>query len=489
MMTPREKIAHLYRRLAFGATPAQLDAAERRGISATLDDLILYPRTEPNVHVSPHEFSWRHSTKEEADLGAWRVRTWWTLQMLATNRPLEEKLTLFWHGHFAVSDTKIEDGPIMLDYLQTIRNHAGGKFEVLAEAMAKSPAVMRYLDMNRSARGNPNENFAREIMELFTLGIGNYSEQDVKEAARAFTGWGYIHTYWELPGDATSKLRDRIQYDRPFSSFAYMPALRDPSPKTILGITKDWTGEDLVRFLSRHPKTAEFISGKLWQFFGSNVRNEAVIARMAATFRKSGGDILKTVRTMAESPEFFAPDVVGIKPKTPADYVVGIARRQGVGEALLSLRPKDSTPESEIPKKILDDSGYAAYRMERQGLALLYPPDVSGWDWGNNWINPAALTERYQYHGHWIPLPENKDVASQAVFTWMKTKNPPDSAGMAAHLAEYYDVRANAETLGVLKSVFDHFQGPKLFETTARWGEAHFAAMRFLVAAPELHLH
>ncbi|MDX2064194.1 MAG: DUF1800 domain-containing protein [Fimbriimonadaceae bacterium] len=487
-MTAREKIAHLYRRLAFGATPAQLDIAERRGFAATLDDLIHYHRTEPNFNVSPHEFSWRYSTKEEADLGSWRYRTWWTFQMMATNRPLEEKLTLFWHGHFAVSDTKIEDGPIMLDYLQTIRTNAGGKFENLAEAMAKSPAVMRYLDMNRSARGNPNENFAREIMELFTLGIGNYSEEDVKEAARAFTGWGYIHTYWELPGDATTKLKDRIKYDRPFSSFAYMPALRDPSPKTILGVSKDWTGEELVRFLSRHPKTAEFIATKLWAFFASSTPNPTAIAKMATTFRRTGGDILKTVRTMAESPEFFSSQVVAVKPKTPVDYVIGIARRQGIGEALLALRPKESTTESEIPKKILDDAGYAAYRMNRQGLSLLYPPDVSGWDWGNNWITPAALTERYQYHGHWLPLPENKDVASQSVIGWLKTQKPADSPAMAARLAEYYDVRPNPETLDVLKTVFDYFQGPKLFETPGRWGEAHFAAMKYLVAAPEMHL-
>lgn len=488
-MTARDKIQHLHRRLGFGLTPPELAAEEKLGFDKSAQRLLDFQKL-PDLGVSPYEFCWRNREKEQADVGSYRFRAWWTLRMVATERPLEEKLALFWHSHFAVGDNKVEDGPMMLYYLQTIYKHGYGKFEDLLLAISREPAMMRYLDMTRSVKGNPNENFAREVMELFTMGIGNYTEDDVKELSRALTGWGYIHTYYELPGESNLKLTESIQFDRPFASFAYLPSMRDETDKTILGQKRDWDGEAALLMLAHRPETARFVSGKLWSYFAGQDAPPKVLDRLVTVWKKSGGNIPDVVRAIALAPEFYAETVVGNYPKNPVDFVISIARKQGMGRSMMAKRPKDAKPTDEIPKEIMDQMGYAAYRMDRMGLTLLVPPDVAGWTWGENFINSSAMAERYQYQGFYY-LVDNVEQCAATVFGYLKNLQLTSVEDITQKFAEYYDVKPNPETTKILNAIFASVGGVAMFdkEKEPHWPGWHFATLKYLVASPEMHLY
>ncbi len=486
-MTLRQRLAHVHARLGFGATPAELDRDEKLGFDRAVDRLINYQTVDEKFPVSPYEFCWRE--KDDADVGSYLFRSYWALRMMATERPLQEKLTLFWHSHFAVGDGKVEDGPMMLDYLEGLRADANGKFTDLLRGASQAPAMMRYLDMTRSMRGHPNENFAREVMELFTLGIdGGYTETDVKEVSRALTGWGMIHFMYELPGTMTERLKESIRFRRPFSSFTYMPSLHDPGEKTILGKTKAWTGDEVLEFLAYQPATADRIATKLWAFFGSDKPEPAAVKRIAGTFMKTKGDIKATLRTLVNSPEFWSDQCIGQHAKSPADFVIGVARAQGIGNGLLDLRDPNATELTRLTQAVMDNAGYAAYRMDKMGLTLLNPPDVSGWKWGSAFITPATMAERYQYQGHYLPIKDKPDVGTQTVIGWVASQQPKDSRATAARICEAYGVQPTESTLTQLAKAVDNAGGIEALKSPDRWANMHSITARLLTAAPEMHV-
>ena len=337
-MTDREKIAHLYRRFGFGATPTDLDRGEEIGVDAALHRLLDYRAVDEEFPVHPYEFAWRTQKDIDADPSAYSYRYWWAFRMIAGQRPAQEQLTLFWHGHFAVSDGKVEDGSMMLQYLETLRSLGDGKFVTLLKAIAKDPAMMRYLDLQRSLVGSPNENFAREVMELFTMGIGNYTEKDVKEAARAFTGWSYVNMFNEFPGKNAKRLKDSLTFNRPFSAFALMPAMHDQSPKTILGETDFFDGDRFLELLAAQPQTARHMCTKLWTYYAYADPEPEVVDRLAEVWKKTGGEIKHVLFAIARSPEFYSDKCLRRKVKSPADLCIAIARQLGTGPALMAMR-------------------------------------------------------------------------------------------------------------------------------------------------------
>jgi len=482
-MTDRQKVAHLYRRLGFGATVGEIDAAEKAGVDATIAKLVQYEAL-PELPVSPHEFVWRE--KEEADLGSYRYRNWWILQMLQSPRPLQEKLAIFWHDHFAVADNKVEFGPMMLDYLQTLRKHAGGKFETLLGSVARDPAMMKYLDMTRAVKGHPNENFAREVMELFTLGIGNYSEKDVQDAARALTGWGYFNAFWEMPGDSTAKMKDSIKYDRPFSAFMYMPAMRDSGPKTVLGKTADHDGDSLIKLLATHPKTAEHLAHKLWEYFAYPDPDPAVVDRIAGAFRKSGGDIQKTLLAIVKSKEFFSEKAQRAIVKSPVDYIVPLLRQTETGEWLMSLRKADASVETPIPQKIMDVTGGVTYFMDREGMSLLNPPDVSGWKWGTGWISSQNMIERINFAGVVVWGEDGKYC--KKVHEYVKAKAPSDATAAARLVCAFFDAEVPEESIVLIGKAMDANNKVDFVGNFDWFRGAMHRGMRLLVGAPQFHM-
>ena len=283
------------------------------------------------------------------------MRAWWVQEMLVTPSPLTERMTLFWHNHFVSSQQKVRVARLMFAQNAAFRANALGNFGTLLHVASKDPAMIVYLDSVQNRKGAPNENFAREVMELFTLGQGHYGEQDVKEAARAFTGWSL---------------------DRDTGTFLFRPRLHDNGEKTVLGSTGRFDGDDVLDLLLARPETATFVVGKLWQEFVSPTRDPREIDRIAQSFRASRYDVKVAVRALLRSPAFWAPEQRGIMVKSPVEIVVGTLRQ-------LELSPPDTR----------------AFALVAIGMGqnLFAPPNVRGWPGGEAWINSNTLLARKQY--------------------------------------------------------------------------------------------
>ena len=271
--------------------------------------------------------------------------------MLTTNRPLEEKLTLFWHGHFATGDAKVRDYRMMLAQNQMLRANASGRLRDLLVGILKDPAMLVYLDNGENVKSHPNENFGRELLELFTMGVGNYSERDVREAARSFTGW---------TNDVLAFKFDRDQHDF--------------GEKTFLGRTGPLDGEDVIDTILAQPVTAEFVSGKIYRNFVRDEVPPAVRAELGRTFRASGYQIKPLLKRIFLSKDFYSPASTATQIKSPVVLVVSTYKKMGLRE---------------LPT--IPDFGRLTAGL---GQALFDPPNVAGWAGGRTWITPATLLQR-----------------------------------------------------------------------------------------------
>lgn len=283
------------------------------------------------------------------------LRAWWLKEMLDTDSPLTEKMTLFWHNHFVSSQQKVKSPALMYRQNLLLRRYALGRFGDLLHAVARDPAMVLYLDNASNRKGNPNENFARELMELFTLGEGHYTERDIKEAARAFTGWSI---------------------DRDTGEFRIYPRQHDDGEKTVLGRSGRLNGDDVLDILLKQPATAEFITTKLWREFVSPQPEPAEVRRLAAVFRDSGYDIRALLRAMLTSEAFFATRNRAVLVKSPVEFVVGTLHQ-------FDIHPADLRP--------------AALLVRNLGQDLFAPPNVKGWPGGETWINSSTLLARRQF--------------------------------------------------------------------------------------------
>jgi uncharacterized protein (DUF1800 family) len=283
------------------------------------------------------------------------IRAWWLTEMVVTASPLTERMTLFWHNHFVSGQPKVRVSRLMYRQNVTLRAHALGNFGALLHAIARDPAMLVYLDGVRNRRGAPNENFAREVMELFTLGEGHYTEKDVKEAARAFTGWSL---------------------DRATGEYVFRPALHDYGVKTVLGKTGRFDGDEVLDLLLARPETSEHVTAKLWREFVSTDADPAEVRRVAARFRESAYDIRVALSEILTSDAFYASGNRGTLVKSPVELVVG------------TVRAFDLPPERALA---------FAYAAAGMGQTLLSPPNVKGWPGGDTWINTTTLLARKQF--------------------------------------------------------------------------------------------
>jgi uncharacterized protein (DUF1800 family) len=342
-----KKVGHLYRRAAFGASWTELETALKAGPDAAVNRLL---EGGPGAEEFDRATTERVPSIARANAGA-QARAWWLYRMLYTPHPLREKLTLFWHNHFATSDTKVNNAGFMLGQYRLMYRHALGNFRTLLQEMSQDPAMMVWLDTRDSKKGNPNENYARELMELFSLGIGHYTEHDIREAARAFTGW---------------ELRGTEPY--------FNAAQHDDGDKTVLGQTGKWAGADVVRICLVQPSAPSFIAGKLYRFLVSETVPAApeLLAPLAEQFRASDYDFGALVKTVLRSNLFFAQAAYRTRIKSPVDFALGIVR--GL--------------EGRIGSTAL------AAALEGLGQNLFHPPTVKGWDGGPAWLNGQTLLFR-----------------------------------------------------------------------------------------------
>lgn len=361
------RLSHLLRRAGFGARPDELAAAAALGydgtVAALLDrsgpdaaDSIATPSltlTDPTVETIEE----RRARNQMRRRGREDITLWWLTRMVVSDRPFREKLTWFWHDHFATSIDKVNEPRMMLDQNLLLRSQGAGNFEALVQAVAKDPAMLIWLDSNQNRRGRPNENFARELMELFTIGIGTYSDADVQEAARAFTGW---------------------RNDRSIG-FRFVQGQADTGVKNVLG-TSLRSGEEVISMLSRRPEAARYVAFKAWNFFAYPITTADPIAADLGSRFAADLDVTNLMRSVFTHPQFGSPTARQGLVKEPVHWMVGLLRATNV-------RPDQLTLGGANPMVILRS-------LNQEPFA---PPSVGGWPSNNYWLSTTSSSNRVRF--------------------------------------------------------------------------------------------
>ena len=365
-----DQLQHLFWRAGFSATPEQL-MKEKRPIKTVVKEMLTQSDFQPLVIADTNQFENKKALKKlvtngELDRDAVKMRikenaglirdlnVLWIERMASGKDVLREKMALFWHGHFAC---RVLNPLAVQHYLNTIRQHALGNFGDLLMAVSKEPAMLQFLNNQQNRKNAPNENFAREVMELFTLGrsSGSYDEADIKDAARAFTGWGY-----NLRGE-----------------FTFRPNQHDDGLKTIFGQTGHFKGEDVIRLLLEKKQTAHFVTGKLYQFLVSeeidSLEVKTRIKNLAESFYKSGYDIAVLLENILTADWFYEKKIRGNHIKSPVELLAGMQHSMGL---------------------VFEQKQSLIFIQRTLGQVLLYPPNVAGWPGGRNWIDSSSLLFR-----------------------------------------------------------------------------------------------
>ncbi len=369
------QLRHLFGRASFGATPAELNDAVGKSLRKVVRQLFKDSESftdlrvvEPEENVTKRQLKAmmrngqvdREMLKEQIRMNADKVRDLnlqWLDQMASGKGALREKMALFWHGHFACR-TMGRNPLFMQQYANTIRRYALGNFEYLLMAVSKEPAMLQFLNNQQNRKNAPNENFAREVMELFTLGRSssgraNYSEQDIKEAARAFTGWQFT----------------------PEGQFVFRERVHDEGEKNIFGKTGAFKGEDVIAMLLENKQTARFVTSKLYRFFVNEKEDPNRIDKLAEQFYANKYDITALMESIFNADWFYDPQNVGARIKSPVELLAGMRHTLGV---------TFDQPQSQL------------FVQRTLGQVLFYPPNVAGWPGGKNWIDSSSLLFRMQ---------------------------------------------------------------------------------------------
>ena len=390
-----ERAAHLLERAGFGGTPEQIEALAAISPTAAVSSLVHFDSTR-NGHLQPFDHSGIHDPGLEpfppsrpavTDLAKatgsalgiqvkpegnrrlqpvvnkfffWlrasvletnRVAYWWANRMVASETPLQEKLALFWHGHYAVNESKVRDYRKQLKQLELFHAMGAGSFRDLMVAVAQDPAMLSFLDAGVNVKGAPNENFAREIMELFTMGVGNYSEMDIREAARAFTGWNYVDLDFVINGEQ-----------------------HDDGEKVFLGQRGNFDGVEIIDLIMQQPVTADYIAGKIYRFFVREELSPALRAQLGTVLREADYDIATLLETIFLSKDFYSAPTIGTQIKSPVQLAVSTYIKLGL---------------KDVPG--VPDFNQATGALSQ---ALFRPPTVAGWAGGRSWMTPGLLLER-----------------------------------------------------------------------------------------------
>jgi len=357
--------AHLLRRAGFGGTPEQIDRLHAMGKKDAVEFLLAGPTSKPTTQpvfaktdLPGFEFSKEPDDKKEAQKSKrqdlQRLRVWWLDRMCRTDRPLEEKMTLFWHGLFCSGFMEVKEADFMYQQNALFRKEAVGNYKRLAHEIVHDPAMLRYLNADQNIRGKPNENLARELMELFTMGEGQgYTENDIKEVARSLTGLAVT------PRGST-----------------FRPFRHDPDRKTIFGRTGNFAPDDVVDLIFDQPQPANYLARRLWIFFAATEPSDADILPVARALRLTNYDLKPALRAIFLNPGFYSDKVKFSLIRSPAELIASTVRQ-------LDFQPGQQA------QRLLTES------LTRMGQELFQPPNVRGWPGGEHWITSATLYTRY----------------------------------------------------------------------------------------------
>jgi uncharacterized protein (DUF1800 family) len=352
------KVAHLHRRAGFGANWAELERDRKVGPAECVDRLLNPPGPTPAEREALDGL--RAGVLNATEMQVERLKAYWLYRIVFAPDPLREKMTLFWHGHFATSNRKVQNVERMLAQNELFRRHALGDFRELATAILSEPAMLVWLDGIGSRKEKPNENFAREFLELFTLGLGHYTEADIRQAARALTGW--------------VKDGDEGNYAAPVR---FDPVGFDDGVKTFLGRTGPWRAPDIARLTLEQPAAALHLARKLFRFFVRDDQEPGtdLLEPLAKEIRRNGYSIRHALGVILRSQHFYSAEVRRHLIKSPVELSAGLVR------------------VLEVPRSRIDLVNLATV-CDRQGQSLFYPPNVKGWDGGRSWISSATLLAR-----------------------------------------------------------------------------------------------
>ena len=376
-------MAHLMRRADFGASRDELDALVDQGYDATVERLL--DTDDPSMMSL--DMMRRYNPENSGMIGYGSGGNRWMYRMISTDAPLREKVALFWHGVFATGYAKLCNGKVIDDQIQMFLRHGMGDLHTLLLDLSRDPAMIVWLDNSENHNGSINENYGRELLELFSMGVGNYSEDDIKEAARAFTGWTIGNTKYML-------MRAMSDQDRPYGRlafhFEYRPDDHDDGEKEFLGQKGRFNGEDIIDIICKHPATSRFISRHMYSFFVADEppvpewpykppRDPEAIETLSRAYFDGNYSIREMLRVLFKSDFFKSQDVRYERVKSPAELMAGVLRLTG---------------EFREPRPNFADTNKQAGFM---GQDLLNPDSVEGWHWGTEWIDSGSLVERVNF--------------------------------------------------------------------------------------------
>ena len=422
-------MAHLMRRAGFGANKGELDKLVKNGYDKTVDYML---DNDPNIPVSEYMIR-RYQPDYGASLGSTTNGANWMYRMIWSDFPLREKVALFWHGIFATGYAKLANGKVLHDQIKMLLKHGMGNYQNLLVELSRDPAMIIWLDNCESHKGAINENYGRELLELFSMGTGNYTEEDIKEASRAFTGWTIANSdYMTLKCQ-----RDSVwPYGRLSMHFEYNPDDHDEEEKTFLGETGNFNGEDIIKIICEQKATAKFISRHLYSFFVADEppvpewpykepNDPEAIEMLSKVYFDSGYDIKEMLRFLFKSDFFKSEDVWNKRVKSPVELVAGTLRL---------------TKEFNRPSR---DQYFTTLNAQYMGQWMMSPPSVEGWHWGTEWLDSGTLVERVNFSSSSLGNKDNIGVKEIINNIKSSLDSPIDSEKL---------VDASLEQLGALST-------------------------------------
>jgi hypothetical protein len=424
---------HLLNRAAFGGTSADVARLVAMGQAAAIESLFPDPKAAPQPEIlaqrtlyggleSPGD---RHVTVVERRkdysclapdliLPLNKYGDWWIERMIKSEDPLRDRMTIFWHGHFVSSIKEVANSQDMIQQIQFLREHSLGKFEALVRGIGRDPAMLRYLNNDTNVKDHPNENWARELMELFSLGDGNYTETDIKQAARAFTGWSR---------DANS-------------AFEFKRLDHDFGEKRVLSVDGNLDGDHIIDIILAQPACGRFLARKILLHLEGVPPTQARVDDYAEFLRKNGYDIGKMLRRLFLDPQFYRDEIVGARVVGPVEYMIGASRRLGIDPPGLMVLSA----------------------CEVLGQRIFWPPSVKGWEGGMSWINTATMMQRSNMVGVLLGVIDVQSLMHDDEFTMSDDAMPEEGKGEAAAQGEKMTGAAPKKEKGSRTSGFNQLR-------------------------------
>lgn len=477
VLSESDKVAHLLRRFGLGASEAEVEYYGKDGLNGAINSLLNYEKVDEGFEYDP--VSWFTEATSGRAAGAQKLKdsgiqalkapqlqAWWYARLIKTRRPLQEKMTLFWHDHFATSAEKVTSAALMYQQNEILRKNATGKFKTILTQVSKDPAMLFWLDNQFNVKSHPNENFAREVMELFTLGIGNYTEQDIQEAARAFSGWTLAASGRRGTVNKNGVLNAKV-------TFSEGNKEHDEGVKTIFGSKGNFNGDDVIGILCSQPKAAWYLTWKIWEWFAYREPESEIIDRLAAKFFASGFSVKSLIRSVMESPEFYSEKAVRKVYKNPIDFTIASVRALGIG--------------SMANPQVLAAAGITRNSCKSMGMDLLFPPDVSGWDGGPNWISSATMVERIKWASF---LFGESDTSAKKLGSFRMRVNTatlfgkdPTPEGVVKTLLSVFDVALSPAKMTTLVAAAQRASGGRITQQNAN--EVATTTCKLIFGSPE----